>query len=249
MTVLAAGYGPRMDRKLDVGDTLSQAFSIYGSQAAVLLPVAFVLFLAVAIVSGLLSGSILLVPLGVAIGVVATTLYQGMVVELVSDVQDGRRDSSVGDLVKAVTPVLVPLIVAGLLAGIGIGIGFLLLIVPGLFLATIWAVLAPSIVVERKGAIEAFGRSRELVKGHGWQVFGVIVSVFVIIIVVRIVLGAIAVSIDEGTLTRILFDIVASTITAPIAALVAAVMYFRLRALDEGTAPDASSSATGPATA
>lgn len=248
MAVLAAGYGPRMDRKLDVGDTLSQAFSIYGSQAGVLLPVAFVLFLAVAIVSGLLSGSILLVPLGVAIGIVATTLYQGMVVELVSDVQDGRRDSSVGDLVKAVTPVLVPLIVAGLLAGIGIGIGFLLLIVPGLFLATIWAVLAPSIVVERKGALEAFGRSRELVKGHGWQVFGVIVSVFVIIIVVRIVLGAIAVSIDEGTLTRILFDIVASTITAPIAALVAAVMYFRLRALDEGTAPDASS-ATGPATA
>lgn len=248
MTVLAAGYGPRMDRKLDVGDTLSQAFSIYGSQAGVLLPVAFVLFLAVAIVSGLLSGSILLVPLGVAIGIVATTLYQGMVVELVSDVQDGRRDSSVGDLVKAVTPVLVPLIVAGLLAGIGIGIGFLLLIVPGLFLATIWAVLAPSIVVERKGALEAFGRSRELVKGHGWQVFGVIVSVFVIIIVVRIVLGAIAVSIDEGTLTRILFDIVASTITAPIAALVAAVMYFRLRALDEGTARDASS-ATGPATA
>lgn len=236
-----------MDRKLDVGDTLSQAFSVYGAQAGVLLPVAFALFLAVAIVNGLLSGSILLVPLGVAIGIVATTLYQGMVVELVSDVQDGRRDSSVGDLMRAIAPVLVPLIVAGLLAGIGIGIGFLLLVVPGLFLATIWAVIAPSIVVERKGALEAFGRSRELVKGHGWQVFGVIVSVFVIIIVVRIVLGAIAVSIDEGTLMRILFDIVASTVTAPIAALVAAVMYFRLRALDEGTAPDAS--ATGPAPA
>ena len=28
------------------------------------------------------------------------------------------------------------------------------------------------IVLENRGAIEAFGRSRELVRGHGWNVFG-----------------------------------------------------------------------------
>ncbi|MEX1140924.1 MAG: hypothetical protein WEB79_01270 [Thermoleophilaceae bacterium] len=231
-----------MDRKLDVGETLGQAFSIYGAQAAVLLPVAFGLFLLVAVVNGLLAGTIALVPVGIAIGVVATTLYQGMVVELASDVQDGRRDSSVGDLVKAVAPVVLTLIGAGLLAGIGIGIGFLLLIVPGLFLATIWSVIAPSIVVERHGVLSAFGRSRELVRGHGWRVFGVIVSIAVIILVVRVVFGAIAVGIDDAAGVRIAFDIVASTITAPIAALAAAVMYFRLRALYEGASTDIAAS-------
>ena len=53
-----------------------------------------------------------------------------------------------------------PLLVAGLLAGICIALGFVLLIVPGLVLLTIWAVIAPVIVIERTGALEAFGRSR-----------------------------------------------------------------------------------------
>ena len=50
------------------------------------------------------------------------------------------------------------------------------MIVPGLILITIWAVVAPSIVVEDKGVFEAFGRSRELVRGNGWKVFVAIIS-------------------------------------------------------------------------
>lgn len=224
-----------MDRKLDVGGTLSQAFSIYGSQAGVLLPLAFGIFLVVAILGGLLSAvSLILVPIVLAISVIANTLYQGMVVSLVSDVQDGRRDSSVSDLVNAASPVILPLFLAGLLAGLGIALGLILFVVPGLFLLTIWAVLAPVIVLERTGVMGAFGRSRELVKGNGWQVFGVIVCVFLIVLVARSVLGAIAVGIDDSFLMRTLFDIVASTITAPIAALVAAVIYFELKGIEEG---------------
>ncbi len=124
------------------------------------------------------------------VGVVAATLYQGMVVSLVRDVQDGRRDSSVGQLIEETWPVVLPLIGAGILAGIGIAIGLVILIVPGLILLTIWSVIAPVIVVERSGAIDAFGRSRALVKGNGWQVFGVIVVVFLITVIASIVLGA-----------------------------------------------------------
>lgn len=156
-----------MERKLDVGGTLSQAFSIYGSQAGVLLPLAFGLFLLVAVVAGLLASvSWVLLPIVVAISVIANTLYQGMVVSLVSDVQDGRRDSSIGDLVNAASPVILPLFLAGLLAGLGIALGLILLIVPGLILLTIWSVIAPVIVLERTGVMAAFGRSRELVRGH-----------------------------------------------------------------------------------
>ena len=62
--------------------------------------------------------------------------------------------------------------------GLGILVGFILLIVPGLFLLTIWAVVAPVTVLERPGIFAAFGRSRELVRGHGWTVFGALVLVF-----------------------------------------------------------------------
>ena len=76
-----------------------------------------------------------------------------------------------------------PLLGLGIVAGIAIGIGFLLLIVPGLILMTIWSVAAPVLVLERAGVFASLGRSRELVRGNGWQVFGVIVAIFAIEIV------------------------------------------------------------------
>jgi len=210
-----------MNQKLDVGGTLSQIFSTYGAQAGVLLPVALVIFAVVAIVNAIIAGSLILLPLGLAVSVVAATLYQGMVVGLVRDVQDGRRDSSVQDLIDAAWPVVLPLIGVGILAGIAIGIGFLLLVIPGLILLTIWAVIAPVIVVEHSGVMNSFGRSRELVRGNGWQVFGVIFVVFLISAVVAGVLGAIGAGISDSVGMRILFNLIASTLTAPIAALAA----------------------------
>jgi hypothetical protein len=226
-----------MDRKLDVGGTLSQAFSIYGSQAGVLIPLALGLFLIVAVVNGIVAGSLILLPIGLAVSVIAGTLYQGMVVTLVGDVQDGTRDYSVGDLVDSAKHVILPLIGAGLLAGIGISIGLLLFIVPGLILMTIWAVIAPVIVLERSGVMASFGRSRELVRGDGWRVFGVIILVFIIVAIVRAVLGALAVGIDDSLVARIVFDWIGSSLTAPIAGIVAAVIYFHLKGLNEGGAP------------
>ena len=217
-----------MGRQLDVGGTLRQIFETYGVQAGVLLPVAFCLYLPVAVVNALVAGSLLLFPLSFAVGVVAATLYQGMVVGLVKDVQDGRRDSSIGDLIDATWPIVLPLIGAGLLSGLGIGIGMIFFLVPGLILLTIWAVIAPVIVVERSGAIAAFGRSREIVRGNGWRVFGVIFSVFLIVAVVGGVLSAIGVGISDTIGVRIAFSLIGSTLTAPIGALAAATIYFAL---------------------
>lgn len=232
-----------MNRKLDVGGTLSQIFSTYGQQAGVLLPLAFGLYLIVAIISGLFAGNFFLGLVAFGVGVIAATLYQGMVVSLVRDVQDGRRDSSVGQLVEETWPVVLPLIGAGILAGIGIAIGLVLIVIPGLILLTIWSVIAPVIVVERSGAIDAFGRSRAVVKGNGWQVFGVILVVFLITTIVSIVLGLIGAGISDTFAMRALFSLIASTITAPIGALAASTIYFNLIAL-QGSAPVASDPAT-----
>lgn len=184
-----------------------------------------------AIITGLFAGNFLLGLIAFGVGVIAATLYQGMVVSLVRDVQDGRRDSSVGQLVEETWPVILPLIGAGVLAAIGITIGLFILLVPGLILLTIWSVIAPVIVVERSGAIDAFGRSRALVKGNGWQVFGVILVVFLITLIVSIVLGVIGAGISDTFVMRALFSLIASTLTAPIAALAASTIYFNLIAL------------------
>jgi hypothetical protein len=230
-----------MNRKLSVGDTLSEVFEIYKAQAGVLLPLAFWLYLVVAIVSGIAGddGSTLLLFLSLILGFVAGLVYQGMVVSLVRDVQDGRRDLSAGELYRAVTPVLGTLVVASIVIGFAIGIGFILLIVPGCILLTIWAVIAPAIVIEHRKTFDAAGRSRELVKGNGWPVFGTVIVAALITVVVSSILAAIGGAIAGGPILRIVFGALASTVTAPITALVAGVLYYRLLALRGEGSPSA----------
>jgi MFS family permease len=225
-----------MQRKIRVGEVLGEAFAIYRDQAGVLLPVAFWLFLVAAVIEALTAGAVGLFLLSIVVSLTVGTLYQGMVVGLVSDVQDGRRESSVGDLMRSVLPVLGPLIGAGLLAALGIAGGFLLLVVPGLYLLTIWAVVAPVIVVERRGVSDAFGRSRQLVRDNGWPVFWTVVAAFLIAMVAALAFVAIAESLSDLVLIRIVFNALASMVTAPIAALVASVLYFRLREIRDSTA-------------
>ena len=142
-----------MNQKLDVARVFERIFEIYRDQFTLLIPAALVVFVPVALISGLIyAGDVSIIGglIVAAIATIATYWFQGMVVEAARDILDGRRDHSIGSLVQSVTPVLGPLIVAGILAGLGIGIGLLLVIVPGLFLLTIWAVIAPVIVIERR---------------------------------------------------------------------------------------------------
>ena len=109
---------------------------------------------------------------------------------------------------------------------IAVAIGFILLIVPGLILLTIWAVTAPVIVVERAGVFAAFGRSWELVKGNGWGVFAVILIAFLITVAIQVVLGVLGAAIGDAG--EFVARIVGAIITAPIAALAASVLFFDL---------------------
>lgn len=230
--------GPAPAKRIGVGDVINEAFSLYGQNIAPLLGSALAVFVIVGLASGILfdAGGFLLVLLAVAIGFAGQALYTGFVVELVKDVRDGRRDHTVGDLFSAAAPFILPLIGFGILFGLGLGIGFLLLIVPGLILLTFWSVGAPAIVVEGIGPIDAFGRSWRLVRGNAWPVFGVIVIAFLIVIVIQAVLAAIANPIGNGEVSTWIASIISGTITAPIYALVAAVLYYEL-AGDAAPAP------------
>lgn len=215
--------------RIDAGRVIGEAFDTYGKYIGPLLGGALILLGTAGLINGLFraTDSILLGLVGSVVTLVATVLYTGYVVKLVQDVRDGRLDHSMGELFSAAAPFIVTLILNGILWGIAVFVGFLLLIVPGLILITIWAVVAPSIVVENRGAIEAFGRSRELVRGNGWSVFGAIVIAFLILVAVYIVSAAIgaAVADDAG---MVVMSVIANVIAAPITALVSSILFFDL---------------------
>ena len=65
-------------------------------------------------------------------------------------------------------------------------------------------------------------------RGNGWQVFGVIVSVFAVILVVSIVIGSIG-AVGDSFVLFFLVQLLLNVALAPIYALAAAVLYFALR--------------------
>ncbi len=221
-----ASDGPR---PISVGKVIGDAWSLYTSNLGILLLTGIAVAVVFGIINGVLNeeGGALLQFLAWILQLVATAIYTGFVVKLVQDVRDGRRDLTVGELISAASPAIGSLIVFGILSSIGIGIGFILLIIPGLFLMTIWSVGAPAIVAEGRGPIEAFGRSYELVKGNGWTVLGVIVVIWLIMLAAAIIAGLIGAAIG-GIVGAAIVAIIVLALFMPISALVASTLFFDL---------------------
>jgi hypothetical protein len=199
-----------------------------------LIPIAFVVYVLISLFALLLV--VLLGWFGAFVGALIALAgvfwIQGALVIAIDDVRDGRVDLSIRETLNRVLPHVNTLTLAGLLAAVGITIGFLLLIVPGLILITLWLLIVPAIMLENCGVFESFGRSRQLVSGHGWSVFGVIVITVLILIGVNIVLGIVQAAFDSRWLD-LLLDIASQTTTAPFLALAWTITYFELRAIKE----------------
>jgi hypothetical protein len=208
-----------------------EAWRMYRAHAGHLIGIAFVIYVGAAIVDGLVSlvGGFFVAILGLIITVLAGYLVQAALVKSVQDIRDGRADLSIGETVSAGTAVLLPVAGAAVLAGIAIGIGLILIIVPGLFLITIWAVIIPVIVIERAGALNSFGRSYQLVRGHGWHVFGTLVLAWIIQFVVSLVLGVLLFALPLF-LRNAVSTVVTGALVAPFIALIVTLIYFRLLA-------------------
>jgi len=231
-----------------VGGILGEAWTLYTKFFTRFFAVALIVFLVVNLINAVF-GSIIGTGAGLAllvalittvVSIVGTFWLQGALVYAVDDVRDGRIDSAIGELFERVRPNLGTLIVAGILAGLGIAVGLALLIVPGLILLTWWCLIVPVIVLEAKPVSEAFGRSRELVRGHGWTVFGVII------------VSVIAIAIASGVIQSVFFFLgpflrywiggaIASAIVDPFLAVALTLMYFKLR---ESPAAEASAAST-----
>lgn len=220
--------------------TIGEAWEFYKAHWRHLISIAFLVYLLLALFTLLLA--LVLGWLGLIaslfVSIAGVFWLQGALVTAIEDVRDGRADLSIRETLSHVRPRLNTLALAGILAALGITLGFILLIVPGFFLLTIWSLIVPVIVLEGARTMDSFGRSRELTRGNRWGVFGRILVTIIILGIAGGIIGAITRAILPDAIDEYVGNVVSSSLTAPFAALVWTLMYYRLRqAREPATAP------------
>jgi hypothetical protein len=109
------------------------------------------------------------------------------------------------------------------------------LVVPALFLLTLWAVTLPAMLVERTGIDVTFWRSVDLTRGRRWRVLGVFLLAFVICaICLGVIFLVLGILIEEGSLVdRLALWLAAGAISTVVYPL-PAILYVLLRGEIEG---------------
>jgi hypothetical protein len=176
----------------------------------------------------------------------------GMLTVVVSEAVLGRSTTARAVWAR-LRPRLLGLIGVSAAASLLPVLGLVLCIVPGVFLWAALALTVPAYVLEGQGIRAALGRSRHLVRGSWWRVFGIrllgylLVAVVSSILAVPFVIAGLATtgvfSGDTVTGTPVLFlvivaigSLVARAVTAPLLASILVLIYvdrrIRLEALD-----------------
>ena len=131
----------------------------------------------------------------------------------------------------------IPLFVLSIVYSLGIGLATILLVFPGLMLATAWIISVPSYVSEKTGIFGAFGRSAELTKGYRWSIFGLLVIYIIVLFVVLMAQGVTVLALQAVPFAPFIVTLLVSTVLATISATGVAAIYYELRTIKEGVGP------------
>ncbi|MBL6852901.1 MAG: hypothetical protein ISS15_08695 [Alphaproteobacteria bacterium] len=136
-----------------------------------------------------------------------------------------------------------PLLGIAIVEGIAIGLGFLLFIVPGFMLYTMWAVAVPVRVAEQEGVFASLTRSSDLTHGYRWPVFGTLAVFYLGSAIAQGLAGPVmtAGALSSGSAATayvgmILTALIGAVVATASATLVASI-YYELRMIKEGVGP------------
>jgi membrane-anchored glycerophosphoryl diester phosphodiesterase (GDPDase) len=244
-------------RPLTVGELLDRTFFLYRRH--------FLLFVGIAALPNLIILSFQLFQLVVApmslggalmtlawllvtiiVYFVTIAISQGATIIAVSQIQLEREATASGAF-AAIRPRIgeIALVILGM--GLRILVGFLFFVVPGVYLAIVWSLTIPVVVLEGRGLSAALARSAELTKGHRGRVFIIyfllLVLVYVVTILVQIPLMT-AIAITSGSISAgelppsaeiilALSNFVMTSLVSPIVTIALSLVYYDERVRKE----------------
>jgi len=147
-------------------------------------------------------------------------------------IEAGGRPSASRTLVSGFEQ-FTPLFFAVLIAAIGIAAGFVLLVIPGIYLAVKLFFVPQTVVVEGARGTESLRRSSDMVRGFWWRTFGLVVMINLAAALPALVITAPFTGIADSTgdaAWALAGTICAESITTPFVALFSTFLYFDLRA-------------------
>ena len=256
----APSYTPQL-RPLSVGEMLDAGFRLFRARFGTLMICVLVPILPFAILGTVLQASIdpnafdvnattTEVDSGTAFaGLVVGSLVQSAAIALaiaacfkaISAAYLGER-ADAGDSLRYALGRTIPLILCYIVFVIIVSIGTILLIIPGIWLATKLSMSFAALVFERKGPFGALGRSWKLTRDNFWRVFGTLLVVAIIVIVFQLVVGGIIGAILGGSnaselaaaIVTTILNVLLLAVTYPLWAAVVSVVYYDLRVRNEG---------------
>ena len=223
---------PPILRPLSMGEILDTSFSLYRRHFGALATVALVctgiplllrLFLEA---SGGLFTSVPLFLLYLISLVVLSLVATGATVFIVAESYLGRPISAREALSRA-TPYLGRILICSLLMSLVVGLGFVLLVIPGIILGVGLALAVPAVVLEPgMSPSAALSRSWELTRGSRWRIFGLGLTLLVLLYVPFVaVTGLFALILPRATVDALGQASVGSIVALSIGGLVQMLIY------------------------
>lgn len=181
------------------------------------------------------TGGLLAVALTILLLVISLLFYfLAQAVVIFGTLQDLRgQRANVLDCIKGGLKPVVPIVLIGVLSTIIISLGFII-IIPGIIFAVGYYVVIPVGVIERSGVGASLVRSRELVRGHGWRVFGLLIIITLITQFGLTVDGLFGLGNEIWGILGTVRDVLGTAF----AAITSAVAYHDLRILKDGANVD-----------
>ncbi|MBA2273801.1 MAG: hypothetical protein H0W21_07875 [Actinobacteria bacterium] len=173
---------------------------------------------------------------------VATTLATGACFKAVTDAYLGDRPDT-SESLRFARGRLGSLMLVSFLGALLTFLGVLLFVLPGIYLWIAFSVAAPVLLFEGVKGSGALGRSRRLVQGRWWPVFGTLLLGFILAaivggIITAVLGGVLAVGAGSGDFIAALVGAVAGSvaaiITTPFQAALIAILFFDLKVRKEG---------------
>lgn len=184
----------------------------------------------------------------VIIGLLTQTFLSGFLTVIIGKAVLGKP-VSFGEALAEARPRFLPLLGATIVYGLLCVAGFILCFFPGVWLAVLFGLTTPALVLERAKVGQSLARSRQLVSGSWWRCFGVLLLAFVIAMVLQYLIeipfslaggGAGALTgqnVPTGWGALLLAAVgqtIAQTIVQPFAANTTALLYIDQRMRKEG---------------